>query len=66
VADITYLPARSGPFYLSLVPDAFSRKIVGHHVHEGLHAVSVARAFSQALRWRKQDHDLIHHSDRGV
>ncbi|MDR7022453.1 transposase InsO family protein [Aeromonas salmonicida] len=36
VADITYLPARSGPLYLSLVTDAYSRKIVGHHVHEGM------------------------------
>lgn len=26
VADITYLPARSGPLYLSLVTDAYSRK----------------------------------------
>lgn len=66
VADITYLPAKSGPLYLSLVTDAFSRKIVGHHVHEGLHAVSVARAFSQALRQRRQGHTLIHHSDRGI
>lgn len=33
-ADITYLPASSGPLYLSLVTDAYSRKIVGHHVHE--------------------------------
>ena len=37
VADITYLPAKSGPLYLSLVTDAFSRKIAGHHVHEGMH-----------------------------
>lgn len=66
VADITYLPTRSGPLYLSLVTDAYSRKIVGHHVHEGLHTVSVARAFGQALRQRKHDHDLIHHSDRGI
>jgi len=66
VADITYLPAKSGPLYVSLVTDAFSRKIVGHHVHEGLHAVSVARAFSQALRQRRHDHTLIHHSDRGI
>ncbi len=44
-ADITYLPASSGPLYLSLVTDAYSRKIVGHHVHESLHAKSVAQAF---------------------
>ncbi len=53
VADITYLPARNGPLYLSLVTDAYSRKIVGHHVHEGMHAESVAMAFKKALKqWR--------------
>ncbi|UUI61602.1 IS3 family transposase [Aeromonas salmonicida] len=66
VADITYLPARSGPLYLSLVTDADSRKIVGHHVYEGMHAESVAMAFRQALKQRRGGGELIHHSDRGV
>ncbi|WP_429075050.1 IS3 family transposase [Aeromonas veronii] len=66
VADITYLPARSGPLYLSLVTDAYSRKIVGHHVHEGMHAESVAMAFKKALKQRPGSGELIHHSDRGV
>uniref|UniRef100_UPI003D1E5C62 IS3 family transposase n=1 Tax=Aeromonas veronii TaxID=654 RepID=UPI003D1E5C62 len=66
VADITYLPAKSGPLYLSLVTDAYSRKIVGHHVHEGMHAKSVAMAFKKALKQRCGSGELIHHSDRGV
>ncbi|MFQ1685939.1 IS3 family transposase [Aeromonas veronii] len=66
VADITYLPARSGPLYLSLVTDAYSRKIVGHHVHQGMHAESVAMAFKKALKQRRGGGELIHHSDRGV
>ncbi|WP_169045614.1 IS3 family transposase [Aeromonas salmonicida] len=66
VADIAYLPARSGPLYLSLVTDAYSRKIVGHHVHEGMHAESVAMAFKKALKQRRGGGELIHHSDRGV
>ncbi|MGN5207831.1 IS3 family transposase [Aeromonas veronii] len=66
VADITYLPARNGPLYLSLVTDAYSRKIVGHHVHEGMHAESVAMAFQKALKQRRGGGELIHHSDRGV
>lgn len=66
VADITYLPARNGPLYLSLVTDAYSRKIVGHHVHEGLHAESVAVAFRRALKGRQGSQALIHHSDRGI
>ncbi|MCF5726637.1 IS3 family transposase [Aeromonas veronii] len=66
VADITYLPARSGQLYLSLVTDVYSRKIVGHHVHEGMHAESVAMAFNKALKQRCGSGELIHHSDRGV
>lgn len=66
VADITYLPVQSGPLYLSLVTDAYSRKIVGYHVHEGMQAGSVAKAFKLALRQRCTDHPLVHHSDRGV
>ncbi|WP_156958003.1 IS3 family transposase [Pseudomonas knackmussii] len=66
VADITYLPSQSGPLYLSLVTDAYSRKIVGHHVHDSLHAESVAHAYSQALRRRTTQEPLVHHSDRGI
>lgn len=66
VADITYLPGQNDPLYLSLVTDAFSRKIVGHHVHQSLHADSVAIAFKNALRKRRKNSELIHHSDRGI
>ncbi|WP_447750942.1 IS3 family transposase [Pseudomonas nicosulfuronedens] len=66
VADITYLPSQGGPLYLSLVTDAYSRKIVGHHVHDSLHAESVARAYSLALQRRSTRHALVHHSDRGI
>lgn len=66
VADITYLPTREGEAYLSLVTDAYSRKIVGHQVDDNMRAASVKQAFARALRQRKHRHQLIHHSDRGV
>jgi putative transposase len=66
VADITYLPTRSGMSYVSLVTDAYSRKIVGHHVHESLRSEDVEQALRQALRQRSGDQPLIHHSDRGI
>lgn len=65
VADITYLPTQEGSAYLSLVTDAYSRKIVGYHVHESLHAKSVAQAFRMALKTRRTSQKLVHHSDRG-
>ena len=66
VADITYLPT-AGPFvYLSLVTDAFSRKIVGYHVHDSLQTEQVSQALKKALRTRRSRQPLIHHSDRGI
>lgn len=66
VADITYLPTDDGVSYVSLVTDAYSRKIVGHHVHETLHTREVAQALRMALKTRTRTHPLVHHSDRGV
>lgn len=66
VADITYIPTREGSVYLSLVTDAYSRKIVGFHVHDSLHAKSVAQAFRKALKERRTSQRLVHHSDRGA
>jgi transposase InsO family protein len=66
VADITYLPTHAGEAYLSLVTDAYSRKIVGYHVDDNMRADSVKQAFYRALRQRKTNNTLVHHSDRGV
>lgn len=66
VADITYLPTHTGTGYLSVVTDAYSRKIVGYHVHASLHAGEVSVAYRQALKQRSGEQPLIHHSDRGI
>lgn len=66
VADITYLPTAAKCVYLSLVTDAYSRKIVGWHVHESLQTEEVAQAMQMALRARQSRQQLVHHSDRGI
>ena len=66
VADITYLPTADKFVYLSLVTDAYSRKIVGWHVHDSLQTEPVAQALKMALRARQSDQPLVHHSDRGI
>lgn len=65
MADITYLPTQEGVVYLSLMTDAFSRKIVGYHVHESLRTESVAQALHRAIKQRQTEQPLVHHSDRG-
>lgn len=66
VADITYLPTREKTAYLSLVTDAYSRKIVGWHVHDSLETEAVSQALKMALRKRCSTGALVHHSDRGI
>jgi putative transposase len=66
VSDITYVKTREKTCYLSLVTDAFSRKIMGYHVSDDMSAENVAQALKMAVRERKSVRPLIHHSDRGL
>lgn len=69
VADITYLWLKPQDkfCYLSIITDLYSRKIVGHCVHESLSVKGCIGALQQALRSRNAKMEtLIHHSDRGV
>jgi transposase InsO family protein len=70
VSDITYWKTGEMWFYISLITDAYSRKIVGHHLSETLHAEQTIRALKMALldlnKHSKSSERLIHHSDRGV
>ena len=69
VSDITYLRTENGFVYLSLITDAYSRKIIGYHVSQYLKAkgciIALDKAISQ-LSTDKQKRTLIHHSDRGI
>lgn len=67
VSDITYIGTRTNPMYLSLVTDAYSKKIMGFNVSNSLNASGAISAMQEALKNRQypQQH-LIHHSDRGL
>jgi transposase InsO family protein len=69
VSDITYLWLKPQDkfCYLSIITDLYSRKIVGHCVHESLSVKGCIDALKQALKNRKdKSQSLVHHSDRGV
>ena len=66
VSDITYVETDEGVHYLSLVTDAYSRKIMGHEVSNDMRAESVVKALRRAARQRKTRQSLLHHSDRGL
>lgn len=68
VSDITYIRTLQGFSYLSLITDAYSRKIVGYSLFETLEAYGPLEALAMALAMRQKlsPFMLIHHSDRGV
>lgn len=67
VADITYIKSKGQVFYLYLITDAYSQKIVGWHLSEDLKASSAVAALKMALKANKGHiNKLVHHSDRGV
>ncbi len=66
VSDITYIDTKAETTYLSLITDAYSRKIVGYHLHPNLHTDGVAAAMKMAVRHEHINAPLIHHSDRGL
>jgi len=66
VSDITYIRVKEGFAYLSLITDAYSRKIVGYHLSGDLAAKGPAAALRMALRSNPERDALIHHSDRGL
>jgi len=67
VSDITYILTSEGFAYLSLVTDAYSRKIIGWALGDTLEAchsvVALTMAIEQLPRGIKK---VFHHSDRGV
>jgi len=64
VADITYVPTWAGFLYLSVVLDAFSRRIVGWAMGSDQRAQLVTDAMNMAITQRKP-FGVIHHSDQG-
>jgi len=66
VSDITYVKSRERTHYLSLVTDAFSRKIMGYQVSDNLNTENMLNALKMAIRNRSCKLPLIHHSDRGL
>ena len=65
VSDITYITLENDFTYLSLITDAYSRKIVGFYLSETLSADGCIKALQMALKNNPQLGRLIHHSDRG-
>lgn len=67
VSDITYMKTDEGNCYLTLITDAYSRRIMGFNLADNMNAEESLKALKMAIENRiYPSNDLIHHSDRGL
>lgn len=66
VSDITYISMKDQYCYLSLITDAYSRRIMGYCLRTDLRKEGPLSALEMAIAQRNPDRELIHHSDRGM
>jgi transposase InsO family protein len=67
-SDITYFDLNGQFFYIVLMMDVYSRRIIGHSVADHMRATNNLQALRMGLLTRKKTdfrNGLIHHSDRG-
>lgn len=65
VSDITYLKAGGKWYYLCVVIDLFSRKVISWHLSAKANVHLVMTAFRKAYENRNAPYGLMFHSDRG-
>jgi putative transposase len=68
-SDITFLYCLDRTFYIVLIMDLYSRRIVGYSVADNMRAENNVAAMEMALKLRgieKYGNTLVHHSDKGA
>ncbi len=68
VSDITYiwLPDQNTFYYLFLITDAYSKKIVGWEIADNTRYENATTALKMAFRQCRRGQHPIHHSDKGL
>lgn len=68
VSDITYWPRAADTYYITMMQDVYSRRILGYHADDNMYAENNLKVLEQSMELRgisKYHEDLIHHSDKG-
>ncbi len=65
-SDITYISTREGWLYLAVIPDLYSRQVIGWAMSDRLKSDFVINALYQAIGRRNPGKGCIFHSDQGV
>ena len=65
VADITYVAVTAGFVYVSVILDAWSRKVVGYAIGRSIDVRLTLAALRSAIESRRPPPGCVHHTDRG-
>jgi len=67
VSDITYWPYEDDTYYITLMQDVYSRRILGYHADNNMYAENNLKVLEQSIEIRgiSKYKELIHHSDKG-
>ena len=65
VSDFTYIKAGGKWYYLCVIIDLFSRKVIAWHISSNPDSELVITTFKKAYKARNAPYGLIFHSDRG-
>ncbi len=63
--EITYIPTRQGWFYVAVLMDLYSRRIIGWAMGDQMTTTLTLKALEMAVQQRPVPVGLLHHSDRG-
>ena len=63
--DISYIWTQEGWLYLAMIPDLYSRRVIGWAVSNRMKKGLAIRALNMAINLRKPPPGCIHHTDRG-
>ncbi len=66
VSDVTYLNVKSAKFYLCVILDLFSRKIIAYRLSSQNNDSLTVNTFKDAFEGRNRPQNLCFHSDQGT
>lgn len=66
VSDITYLRTKERIYYLCVILDLYSRKVIAHNLKDSRKVTLITKCFQTAFEERKPQAGLMFHSDQGA
>lgn len=66
VSDLTYIRVQREHFYLFVIIDLYSRKVIGYKLSKSLEALELVKLMETTYMSRQNPKNLIFHSDQGL